>query len=72
MAVVEKYLHEDPARYMSNCLIQNLGYLYELTLDKPSRERKIQVLGGVAARCRLDDMNSEKFFGGGAEGNSGK
>jgi len=46
---------------MTNCLIQNLGYLYELTLDKPTRERKIKVLEGVAFKTRLDDMDPKVF-----------
>ncbi|EKU22928.1 hypothetical protein NGA_0455800 [Nannochloropsis gaditana CCMP526] len=46
---------------MTENLVLNLSYFYDLVGDKASRDEKMKVLEAVARRFRLDDIEA-RFF----------
>jgi tetratricopeptide (TPR) repeat protein len=61
IALMESLIREDPARYLTHCVVFNLCTLYELGWDNTMSDRKKRVLQLVAKRFSLHDVGVESF-----------
>jgi hypothetical protein len=43
VSLLEEFIREDPPLHMTDTVVRNLQYLYELTCEKSVKERKMQV-----------------------------